>query len=273
MIDVTCQTCSHRMQAPESHAGQTSACPRCGTIVLIPCEQNSVPEREQTRKLPWFIDIILYPISISGAIHLVIFAFLPSLFLSACRFDFWSRYYSSSQIFWVAVLIIGMAYFFYYLAVCVRDSAAGGLRAPDINTQWAQFDAEDLLAQLLYTFFCGVLCFGPAAIYFILTQKTNIPFWVLSSMGIFIFPMLFLAIALFGSVRALSPILVFGSIFDLLLPYCGLLIFLCLIALLVARITFLARFTGVIQIYLLLVMAHSLGRFYWRYKEKLNWEV
>lgn len=273
MIDVTCQTCSHRMQAPESHAGQTSACPRCGTIVLIPCEQNSVSELEQTRKLPWFIDIILYPISISGAIHLVIFAFLPTLFLSACRFEFWSRYYSFSQIFWIAVLIIGIMYFFYYLAVCICDSAKGGLRAPDINTQWAQFDAGDLFAQLLYTFFCCAICFGPPAIYFILTKGTSALFWILSAMGIFVFPMLFLAIALFSSVQALNPILVFGSIFNILLPYCGLIIFLCLIALLVAKVAFLASFAGVIQIYLLLVMAHLIGRFYWRYKEKLNWEV
>jgi len=222
MIQFTCQTCGNRISAPENQAGQTGICHRCGTVVTIPYEEDSALRQEQTRKLPWFIDIVLYPISISGVIHLVIFAFLPTLFLSACRLEFWSAYYSFSQVFRAAILVVGVGYLLYYLAVCIRDSAAGGLRAPDINTQWAQFDAGDLSAQLLYTFLCCVICFGAAAIYFILTRRTSILFWILAGAGIFTFPMLFLATALFGSVRALNPKLVFGSILDVLWPYCGL---------------------------------------------------
>ncbi len=274
MIQFTCQTCGNRISAPENQAGLTGTCRRCGSVVVIPRAQDApVSEQEQIRKLPWFIDIILYPMSISGAVHLVIFAFLPTLFLSACRVEFWSRSYSSSQILGASVLVIGVSYLLYYLAVCICDSAKGGLRAPDINTQWAQFDAGDLIAQLLYTIFCCAVCFGPAAIYFILTKRTNISFWLLSAAGVFFFPMLFLAIALFSSVRALNPKLIFGSIFDVFWPYCGLVLLFCLIGLLVVKVILLGCFAGVVQIYLLLVMAHLMGRFYRRYKDKLNWDV
>ncbi len=273
MIQFTCQTCGNRISAPENQAGQTGICHRCGTVVTIPYEEDSARRQEQTRKLPWFIDVILYPMSISGVIHLVIFAFLPTLFLSACEIEFWLGSYSFSQALGSVVLVIGVSYLLYYLAVCICDSAKGGLRAPDINTQWAQFDAGDLLAQLGYTIFCCAVCFGPAAIYFILTKRTNISFWLLSAAGVFFFPMLFLTIALFSSVRALNPRLIFGSIFDVLLPYCGLVLLFCLVGLLVAKVILLGCFAGVVQIYLLLVMAHLLGRFYWRYKDKLNWDV
>jgi hypothetical protein len=30
---------------------------------------------------------------------------------------------------------------------------------------------------------------------------------------------------------------------------------------------------GAVNIYLMLVAAHLLGRFYWKYEERLNWEV
>lgn len=232
------------MNAPENQAGQTGICHRCGSAVTILCEQDSASEQKQTRKQPWFVGVILYPISISGAIHLVIFAFLPTLLLSACRVEFWSRSYSSSQILGAVVLVIGVGYLLYYLSVCIRDSAAGGHRAPDINSPQARFDAEDLSAQLGYTIFCCVLCFCPAAIYFVLTGRTNISFWLLSAAGIFFFPMLFLAIALFGSVRALNPKLVFGSIFDVLLPYCGLVLLFCLTGLLVVKVVVLGCFAG-----------------------------
>jgi hypothetical protein len=31
--------------------------------------------------------------------------------------------------------------------------------------------------------------------------------------------------------------------------------------------------SGYLVMYILLVVAHLLGRFYWRYQEKLNWDV
>jgi hypothetical protein len=101
-----------------------------------------------------------------------------------------------------------------------------------------------------------------------------------------------LAVAMFESVSGLNPILIFRSIVSTFLPYCGLVVLFyglsvlfvigiigsllgvrgvtggSLLSAILLIILMLAGF-----VWLLLVAAHLLGRFYWLYKEKLNWEV
>ena len=113
--------------------------------------------------------------------------------------------------------------------------------------------------------------------------------------GVFFYPMGILAVVVFESVRGLNPILIIRSIVGTFLPYCGLVVlFYGLSVLFVIGIIGsglgLARLTGDSLLsllspllfivfmragflWLLLVAGHLLGRFCWRYEEKLNWNV
>ena len=100
-----------------------------------------------------------------------------------------------------------------------------------------------------------------------------------------------LAVVMFDSVRGLNPILLIRSIISAFFQYCGLVIlFYGLAVLLVigrmgsvlATVRTGSTLLGPLLVYilifavyiwLLLVAGHLLGRFYWRYQEKLNWEV
>ncbi|NIS51138.1 MAG: hypothetical protein GWN81_08145 [Phycisphaerae bacterium] len=76
------------------------------------------------------------------------------------------------------------------------------------------------------------------------------------------------------------------SIYSTIAPYCGMVLLLCVLWLPVVFIrTFIVTQAVTLQtnlylylpravsIYLTLVAAHLMGRFYWRYREKLNWDV
>ena len=89
-----------------------------------------------------------------------------------------------------------------------------------------------------------------------------------------------LVVFMFGSISALNPILIIGSIVDTFLPYCSLVLFLYVASWLIKMtIAILPPFLPVslisrgLYIYLAMVSAHLLGWFYWWYKEKLDWEV
>jgi hypothetical protein len=98
--------------------------------------------------------------------------------------------------------------------------------------------------------------------------------------GVVLSPMVFLAVVLFDSFRALNPILIITSIFGVSLPYCGLASLFFAVGALIAVIMAVqprSAITGYVFsaacVYLAMVMGHLLGRFYCRYQEKLNWEV
>ena len=126
---------------------------------------------------------------------------------------------------------------------------------------------------------CYLIFAGPAVFYSLWTHRTDTIYWSLLAYGVFFFPMGLLAVVMFDSLHGLNPITLIGSIFSTVFPYCGLVLIFGTIVLFVktasktqsgSLVTFVA---GFIAIYILLVIAHLLGRFYWRYQDKLNWEV
>ncbi len=254
------------------------------------------PAAPVPRKLPWPIDIFLYPLSISGLIHLVIFFCFPILLSLAYRFLLGYIWPVGELI--VAVLCIFFAgYVLHYLSWCLIDSTKGGLRAPDINFQPspAKGDMIECAGILLA---CIVVCFWPPAVYYIFTRKTDLLYWLLIAAGVLFFPMAILAGCLHDSIRGLKPMLIIKSVkktFPVYLPvvifsagfFAVLSIFippppqsegLEPIFLYISQVTgaifsssYSLRTTGFI--YLAMTGAHILGRFYFKYKEKLNWEV
>ena len=244
---------------------------------------------EVERKLPWPIDILLYPTSVSGIIHLVIFLLAPLLIKKLVFIYF--------GIVSLVLYMLLIGYVFYYIGHCVFDSSKGGYRAPDISIYNVP-DRGELISQLFLMFGGVAVCFCPAAIYYVITEQTDLLFWLLSTYGIFFLPMVLLTVVMFDSVDALNPIVIIRSIFRIFFPYCGLILVFCVLGGLVAPIISNLPKPHVLQqtpfyicmvlnyllgtafiyqkialIYLAMVAAHLLGRFYWWHKDKLDWGI
>jgi hypothetical protein len=98
-----------------------------------------------------------------------------------------------------------------------------------------------------------------------------------------------LAVVMFDSSTAFNPVLWLGSIFSTFFQYCGLVLLVTGIVLAFSVLTGIGETEDAEQIpigtkileavfsclllYIVFVVAHLLGRFYWRNQEKLNWEV
>jgi len=228
------------------------------------------------RKLPWIIDIFLYPVSVPGLVTLGIIIGIPLLIhiVAALLGPFASAILIPSLI---VNIVVGL-YLYWYIAECIRDSATGGLRAPE--TLGKSPGLGDMFSQLLKIVGCFALCFAPLLIYYQQTRKIDTIFWPLLAYAVFFFPMGLLAVIMFDSFSGLNPIMLIGSIFSTFLPYCAMVVafistgFLTTIIESAAPQSLVLAFViQCIHLYLALVAAHLLGRFYWRYKEKLRWEV
>ena len=242
-------------------------------------EKSGTDKTEQIgkRKLPCFIDIFLYPLSFSGLTNLAIFIGVPLLidFLwtvliiqLACLFQLVS----------LVIEVVVVLYMYWYFAECVRDSADGGLRAPEVMRYLPH--VVDMFWQMVNIIGCLVVFFAPFVLYVLFAKRADIIFWLLLVYAVFIYPMALLAIVVFDSVSALNPRLLFRSISNTFFPYTGLVLLFVAAVLLIGvlgqrvqgpgYLAFILRCAG---IYLAFVAAHLLGRFYWRYQERLNWEV
>jgi len=191
--------------------------------------------------------------------------------------------------------LLFVGYVLCYLSWCVIDSTKGGLRAPDINLQ-PQPAKEGLIELVGILLACIAVCFGPVVVYYIFTKKTDFLYWLLTAVGLLFFPMALLAGFLYDSIVGLNPILIIKSViktFSAYLPvvifFAGLFAVLSTIApqlpqseSLESILLYLSRFINIIFnprfalrltgfIYLAMIGAHILGRFYWWHKEKLNW--
>lgn len=241
-------------------------------------------EKPPVRKLPWLLDIFLYPTSMSGLINLGIFWVLPILLSLIATFF-------PIPFVWGLVGFVIAAYMYYYLMECIRDSAAGGIRAPENIGNFP--DMRDAVSQAMEIVASIVIFWGPVAAYsmykifwqstganFVYDPKTDTIFWLLLGYGIFFFPMGLLALAMFNSTSAFNPFLWIASILGTFFQYCGVVLFFCVLGWLVSRIAtsfqqslFFSYLFGAAFIYLAMVAAHLLGRFYYLNSKKLNWEV
>jgi hypothetical protein len=242
---------------------------------LSPLEPPPLPER----KFPFLIDIFLYPANLQGLIYLAIVVLIPLLIRIVSMF---------LGVFAVFVILPAMiimpviaAYTYWYLAQCVHDSAAGNIRAPDTLAETP--GVWELLWQLLQILACLVVCAAPAAAYFGYTRRTDLIFWLLAGGGAFFYPMTLLGVLMFDSVNGLNPLIIIPSIFSTFFQYCGLVILISAILYLLVQTQRILQ-PGLLgfllypllqasELYLAMMAAHLLGRFYFKYQGKLNWEV
>jgi hypothetical protein len=241
-------------------------------------QESKETESSKQHKMPWVIDIFLYPFNLAGVIHLIGLWFLLFLIcpLVIARLGLGIEYIP-------VVYFLPVAYTLYYFTECIRDSASGARRAPDLRASPAKPDRWDYVSQLLIVVGSIAVCFSPVAVYYIVTERSDLIYWLILTCGGFFFPMVLLAVVLFDSFNALNPILIIGSIFRTLLPYCGMVLFFYAGALLFMEIDspvnrfwllptvlFLIK---VVQLYMIIVAVGLLGRFFHRFEKKLNWEV
>jgi hypothetical protein len=251
------------------------------------------PDPLPERTLPWLIDIFLYPMSISGIIHLVIFIVTPLLigFVVLGFLDVFNGVMS------LIVYLLFIGYFFYYIGYCVFDSSRGGLRAPDV-TLYDSPDKSEFGSQVFLVVGVMAVCFFPATIYYIASEQTDLLFWLLSAVCIFFLPMAVLTAVLFDSVEALNPVTIITSIYRTFTPYCALVLAFSIFAgpvvpiilglpqpqTLLSGLGYVSSimyyllgtafiFYKIAFVYLSLVSAHLLGRFYLRYKKELDWGI
>ncbi len=246
-------------------------------------EYEQEPEEESSddtefppeRKHPWFIDIFLYPICTPCLITIGIVILIPLLI---------NLTMGLLGAFGILLIVPGMfvnfiisMYFLWYLAECIRDSAEGGIRAPETLANAPSLG--ELFGQLLRLLISILIFAGPMGYYYIKTQRTDSIFWSLLAFAVFFLPIGLLAVSLFDSIRGLNPLLLIGSVFSTHFIYFGLVVILWAIVL---SVTFILKtlssiwaifLSGYFVMYILFIVAHLLGRFYWRYQEKLNWDI
>jgi len=243
-----------------------------------PVEKTTLDEAESfgARKLPFFIDIFLYPVSFWGLVNLAIIIAVPELM------DFLQKIMITqlSCLFGLIALIIKVVVFlfmYWYFAECVRDSAEGGLRAPNVRGDvpgWV-----DMFLQMVNIIGCLLIFFLPFVIYVLAARRIDVIFWLLLIYAVYFFPMALLAVVVLDSPVGLNPRLLYNSISNTFRQYCGLVLLIVAAILLIGTLGqkwgesgYLAFVVRCVSTYMVFVAAHLLGRFYWRNQEKLNWK-
>jgi DNA-directed RNA polymerase subunit RPC12/RpoP len=173
--------------------------------------------------------------------------------------------------------VIVLGYIVYYAGYCIYDSAQGGRHAPAISPAHL-VDLGELLSQLLLLVAAVALCFWPAAVYRGVTGRSDAWFWILGATGAFFLPMTLLTAALFDGIDALNPLLILRSILTTLPAYLALLVELGVpggvwlaVRPVLAGTPMAHVLAPVAYLYLLLVGAHLLGRFYRQHQDRLQW--
>ncbi len=317
LANLTCSMCGRDIHVVRSSRDKPVVCPYCGRHIDVELQESPPeepeaevqehmgeetgeltleqrlrlsgeyhepePEDSGERKLPWPIDIFLYPTSPSGLVTIGVLVIVPLIVQLLMMFVSGAlAHYAGLLLLIFYIMLYG--YMFQYFVECIRDSATGGLRAPETMTMMV--NANDLFWQFFKLFACYAVFLGPLSFYkgymiYIETEPNSIVFWSLWAYGIFFFPIGILALTMFGSVNALNPILLIRSIISTFIQYCGLLVFFAAIGLLAVLMFRLTPRLGILTVivsgglayWLLFVAGHLLGRFYWRYQKKLNWEV
>jgi hypothetical protein len=226
-----------------------------------------IAEYTGQRKLPWPIDILLYPANLAGLASLAIIIGVP-LLLSLVL---WVIPFVGLLAFIIQVLV-GL-YAAWYFAECVYDSAKGGTRAPQALDTGGTGEMWERVAYVLAVWIIFVV---PMVVYFLATEgKKDAILWGLVAWAVVFFPMGLLAMVIQDSFSAINPFFLLGSILRVFFPYMGFVLLLCVV------VTGLAWFwpppivppvvSFAVGQYAALVFAHILGRFYWRNRERLDW--
>ncbi len=126
------------------------------------------PEPVGKRRLPWFIDIFLYPASVSGLTHLAIFTIIPSL-IAILRISLGRAGVVIGLPGFIINVLVGL-YMGWYFTECVRDSAKGSTRAPEA---FAAIGPGEMWSQMQHIIGCYLILLAPAFFYNLYTGNLD----------------------------------------------------------------------------------------------------
>lgn len=243
--------------------------------VALPSE----PEHTGERSFPWPIDILLYPISIAGLTSMAIIVLVPFLLefvIGIVRF--------AGMALGLPLLLVSIAitiYVGWYLGECVYDSAKGGTRARETFMGGVGFG--DMWSRVWSLICVYVIYVVPLVIYGLLLRRTDGIFWALLAWAVIFFPMGHLAMVILDSTSALNPFMLLAAICRVFIQYVALLLLLAILIGLAAVLQYALTRYGpallrslidrTVGMYMAMVLAHVLGRFYWRHSEQLDWGI
>jgi hypothetical protein len=141
----------------------------------------------------------------------------------------------------------------------------------------------ELWSRVSYLLAVYIVYVLPVVVYRMVRQETDVVFWGLAAWAVVFFPMGLLAMVMHDSVSALNPLFLLGSIFRTFFQYIGLIVLFLPFAVLFwlsgrtsedSKPTILLDVFGLfVTSYVPFILAHLLGRFYWRYYERLDWDI
>jgi len=249
------------------------------TIELHPQEEPA-----PKRPFPGIIDVFLYPFGRAGVATLGVMLGTPAVLIVVALACIWLCQVAPLLLLIAAPIAMGAAivalgmvlYFCWYVCECIRDSAAGGIRAPD--TMGMTPGIMDMFAQDFQLLACVGVCLG------LYTSTVNcLPMnsgasWALMGTIAFLFPMTLLRVIMSESLQGLLPVGTLRLIGRTCCAYCVLVLALCALPGLgyvllrtVQGWPLLALLMGY-GLYVCLVSAHLLGRFAWHCRDRLDWE-
>jgi hypothetical protein len=237
---------------------------------------ESPPEHTGQRKLPWPIDILLYPLSGPGLIILGIVIVIPlSINLIG---GLMGPFGSFILIPGFIVDSVIQLYFLWYVTECILDSGLGGVRAPDTIAQAP--GVWDMLVRTCRTIACIAVALLPMMAYWLKVRTMDAAFWSLLALAAAVCPMALLSVTMYDSMGGLNPLVLISSVLRAFLSYLGLILVLGLLIFVVVKIKLaladdpiLSFAFSTAEYYPMLIAAHLLGRFYWRNRERLDWVV
>ncbi len=233
------------------------------------------------RKLPWFIDMFLYPLNAHGISKLLVYWLFPVLIAVV------SIFFPPL----ILLYVVFVAYFYCYLTDCVRDSALGAIRATggisyfpslgDAFTQFFQLIALSLafyLPLLLYIIYVMADSGGKVQAD---ELRYSLMFKLLVGLGMLFFPMAVLRMVMFDSLfEGLNIFMLIKSIIRTHIYYLWLAFLFFLLFWFYDYVSahmhdsiVMGMLSKAFYIYVLMVLAHLLGRFFYVHQKRLDWPV
>ena len=145
----------------------------------------------------------------------------------------------------------------------------------------ADIGLSGMWSRVSYLLAVCIIYLLPATLYPMYFGRRDVVFAVLLTWAVIFFPMGLLAMVMHDDTSVLNPLFLLGSILRVCLPYLGLLFMVAALGLvfwLIDRLSgqgppplWLDLLGFFIMGYLTFILAHLLGRFYWRYRDRFDW--
>ncbi|MEN6386293.1 MAG: hypothetical protein ABFD79_14000 [Phycisphaerales bacterium] len=261
--------------------------------------QELEPEKFK-RKFPWLIDIFCFPLTLSGIILMLVLAFVPLVLMVVAIVMYFIPVIGVFISFISVILIISInLYTYFYLCECIENSAQGYVRLSVNISDHADF--SETLFTILRIVACLCVFVLPAVIRLYYSNEAdnifdflfafgeyNTPdkgFYILLGISAALFPIALLSIIMHESLWGMNPWIIYKSILHTHIFYIWLvfLFWTFVAAIICVKLFILPKCTGKLlyiagicvyrffKIYVFLILAHLLGRFYYKNSHRLNW--